>query len=336
MSQDAVITLSHGSGGKKTNQLVGELILARLGNPILAELDDGATLPALPGRPVLSTDSFVISPIFFPGGDIGKLCVAGTVNDLAVCGARPLYLSLGLILEEGFPLRQLEVVLDSLAAAARDAGVQVVTGDTKVVEKGHGDGLYINTTGLGALHPGFGAAGRPQAGDVVLVSGPLGDHGAAILAHRGGIELETALVSDCQAVHRPILDLLDRGVPVRFLRDPTRGGVAAVLNEIAGTFGVGVEVDEARLPVRPEVQGVCEILGLEATFLACEGRFIAIVPQEAAERALAVLKAHPESRDALAVGRITNDRPGWVVMNTRFGGRRVIDMPTGEQLPRIC
>ena len=331
---DERITLDYGSGGKKTARLIEKTILPALTNPFLGELGDGAILPGAPEL-VFSTDSFVIDPLFFPGGDIGKLAVCGTVNDLAVCGAEPKYLSLALILEEGFPLADLERVMASLRAAAEAAGVQVVTGDTKVVEKGRGDKLYVNTAGIGFLkYPGL----SPRAireGDAVLVSGTVGDHGTAVMLSRSGL-LQGELRSDCAALNGLCEALLSSGAAVRVLRDPTRGGVATTLNEFVEGTPLGIELEEELIPVRPQVRAACGMLGLEPLYCANEGKVLAVVDPADAERALAAMRGTETGRDAAVIGTVSADCPGRLVMKTRFGGRRILQKLTGAQLPRIC
>ncbi len=331
---EELITLDYGSGGKKTARLIERTILPALQNPYLGELGDGAILPGAPEL-VFSTDSFVIDPLFFPGGDIGKLAVCGTVNDLAVCGAEPKYLSLALILEEGFPLAELERVMNSVRAAASAAGVQVVTGDTKVVEKGRGDKLYINTAGIGFLkYPGL----SPRAireGDAVLVSGTVGDHGTAVMLSRSGL-MQGELVSDCAALNGLCETLLSCGAAVRVLRDPTRGGVATTLNEFIEGSALGIELDEGAVPVRPQVTAACELLGLDPLYCANEGKLLAVVAAEDAGKALEAMRAVPEGRDAARIGFVTGDCPGKLVARTALGGRRVLQKLTGAQLPRIC
>ncbi|WP_085318044.1 hydrogenase expression/formation protein HypE [Derxia lacustris] len=335
------IDMAHGAGGRASHQLIGEVFARAFANPLLAQGNDGTVLPApAPGeRLVVATDGHVISPLFFPGGDIGCLSVHGTVNDVAMTGARPLYLTASFILEEGFPLADLKRIAESMAAAAREAGVAVVAGDTKVVERGKGDGVFIATTGVGALPAGRdtgGANARP--GDVVLVSGSIGDHGVAILSERESLSFETEIRSDTAALNG-LVEALFAAVPaeaVRVLRDPTRGGLATTLNEIAGQSGCGVELDEAAIPFEPQVAAACELLGLDALYLANEGKLIAIVAPEAADAALAALRAHPLGAQAARVGTVVEDAHGFVRMRTRMGGQRVVDWLSGEPLPRIC
>ena len=334
---DRQVTLAHGAGGKSSHALVETLFLRELGNPVLAALGDSAVLADGTAPLAFTTDASVVKPLFFPGGDIGELAVNGTVNDLAVAGARPLWLSAAFVLEEGLDTDVLRRVVASMGRAAREADVAVVAGDTKVVERGKADGLYVATTGIGLLDPRARlapAAVRP--GDQVLVSGTLGDHGMAIMVARGGLELEVDLESDTAPLHGLVAALLDATDGVRWLRDPTRGGVATVLNELAMAAEVGVALHEAAIPVRPEVTGACEILGIDPLYVANEGKLVAVVAPEAAEAALAALRAHPLGASAAAVGEIRADPPGMVVLETAFGGSRVVDMLAGDPLPRIC
>jgi len=337
---DDQITLSHGAGGKSTHALVEALFLQELRNPLLEPLADAAVIGPGNGqgpRLAFSTDSFVVKPLFFPGGDIGELAVNGTLNDLAMSGARPLCLSAGFIVEEGFPTDQLRRVAASMGDAARQAGVQVAAGDTKVVERGKADGLYLNTAGLGLLEHELEltpAAIRP--GDRVVVSGTLGDHGMAIMVARGELALEVELESDSASLHELAAGLLDLGEGLRCMRDPTRGGLATVLAELALAAEVGIVVDEAALPVRPEVNGACEILGIDPLYVANEGKLAAVVAPEAADPALEVLRSSPLGRDAAIVGEVGEEPPGLVLLDTAFGGSRVIDMLAGDPLPRIC
>ncbi len=332
------VQLAHGGGGSKTARLIDRVFLPAFGNRYLAELADGAVLPMGGDNLAFTTDSFVVRPHFFPGGDIGCLAVYGTANDLAMCGAEPLYLSAGFILEEGFPMADLTRIVASMAAACQRVGVSLVTGDTKVVEHGKGDGVFINTTGLGRVRPGLRlspASVRP--GDAVLVSGPVGDHGIAVMAAREGIEFETALQSDCAPVGPLAMALLQAAPGARVLRDPTRGGLATALVEIAAASRVGIELYEAAIPVREEVQGACELLGFDPLYVACEGRFLAIVPAHEAPAALEALHAHPDGAAARRIGDVVaGGDAGHVVLRTRIGSRRVIEKLSGEQLPRIC
>jgi hydrogenase expression/formation protein HypE len=336
------VTLAHGGGGKAMKDLIDDVFVEAFDNPLLAPLDDQArldlaTLASRGDRLAFTTDSFVVDPLIFPGGDIGKLAVCGTVNDLAVGGAVPLYLSCAAIIEEGVAIDLLRQIARSMAATARDAGVPIVTGDTKVVNKGACDRLFITTTGIGALPAGVDlGAHRVRPGDVVLVNGFLGDHGAAILSARGDMALETPIESDCAPLHDLIAGILTAAPGTRFLRDPTRGGVATVLNEIAAAAQLTIEINEAATPLRDEVRGFCEILGLDPLYLANEGKIVVIVPEDQAPRALAAMQAHPLGRAASTIGHAVAGEPGRVTMRTVFGGQRIVDMLVGEQLPRIC
>jgi hydrogenase expression/formation protein HypE len=330
------ITLSHGAGGKATMALIDGLFLPAFGNPILEALGDQAVLEIEGARLAFTTDSYVVDPLFFPGGDIGHLAVNGTVNDLVTCGAEPLYLSVGFILEEGLPLEDLRRVAASVARAAREAGVAVVTGDTKVVPRGKADRLFLNTAGVGVLRRPHLSCHAARPGDRVLVSGPLGDHGITILCARGELELELDLQSDTAPLGGLVRALLEAAPGTRVLKDPTRGGVATALNEIALASEVGVLLEEAALPVRPEVQGACEILGLDPLYVANEGRLLALVPPEESEAALAALRRHPLGEGAAAIGTVVPEPPGMVLLRTAVGGTRVVDMLAGDPLPRIC
>ncbi|WP_101785164.1 hydrogenase expression/formation protein HypE [Nonomuraea indica] len=332
------ITLAHGSGGKATQTLIQAVFLEEFGNPLLAPLEDGATLPLGDARAAFTTDSFVVSPLFFPGGDIGDLAVNGTVNDLAMCGARPAFLAAGFILEEGFPVADVRRIAASMAAAAAAAGVSIVTGDTKVVQRGKADGCYITTTGVGVVErPVELSASGARPGDAVIVSGPMGDHGAAIMVARGDFDLESPIVSDTAPLHGVVSALLD-ALPghVRTLRDATRGGVATILNEVATASRAAVVIEEKALPVRPEVTGVCELLGIDPLYVACEGRFVAVVDGAHAGRALEALRRHPLGAGASIIGTIRDDPPGLVLLRTAFGGTRIVDLLVGDPLPRIC
>ncbi len=333
MNQD-IITLDHGSGGRRTAQLIEELLLPAFHNDALSALGDGATLN-LSGPLVFSTDSFVVDPIFFPGGDIGKLSVCGTVNDLAMCGGVPRYLSLSFLIEEGFPLADLHRVVDSIAWTAQEAGVEIVTGDTKVVERGKGDGLYINTAGIGTLAwPGLSPDGI-QVGDVVIISGSIGDHGAAVMMARNGLLEGSALSSDCRPLHALARAALECG-GVRVLRDPTRGGVATTLNEFAQNRPFSIELDEDALPINASTAAACGLLGLEPLYCANEGKLLAVVDAERSEAVLEALRSTPGGEQAARIGRVTSRAPGKVILNTFLGGGRVLSMLTGAQLPRIC
>jgi hydrogenase expression/formation protein HypE len=332
------VLLGHGSGGKLSAALLRDRFLPRFGNEVLDELGDAAVV-RVPGDEIaVSTDSFVVSPLEFPGGNIGHLAVHGTVNDLAMMGARPLYLSAGFILEEGLPFEVLDRVLEAMADAARDAGVTVVTGDTKVVERGKADGMFINTSGIGRLDPDFRPGPtRARDGDAVLVSGPIGSHGVAIMAAREDLGFEVEVTSDTACLS-PLVEALrsECGPAVRCLRDPTRGGVASALNEIADASGVGVQLEEGDLPVPGPVRAACEMLGLDPLYVANEGILVAIVASEAVEAALSALRSHEVGRSAVRVGTVTGDRPGLVSLRTGLGSSRVVDMLPGDQLPRIC
>ncbi len=332
------IVMGHGGGGKLGNELVEHLFLPAFRNPELENLGDAAVLELGSGRLAMSTDSFVVQPLFFPGGSIGALAVNGTVNDLAVSGAEPKFLSASFILEEGFPLGQLAAVVRDMADAAAAAGVRIVTGDTKVVERGHGDGCYINTAGVGMLRSDVNVGPhRAQVGDVVLVSGTIGDHGMAIMSVREGLEFESQIRSDCAALNGLIASVLDSvGPAVHAMRDPTRGGLASTLNEIASASNVGIDIDETHLPVRAEVQSACELLGLDPVYVANEGKAVFFVAPEAAERALQTLREHPLGREAARIGQVTAQHPRMLVARTAMGSNRVIATQIGEQLPRIC
>lgn len=332
------ILLAHGGGGRLTQMLIERMFWPTFRNPALETLHDGAVLEVEGARLAFTTDSFVVSPLFFPGGDIGELAVNGTVNDLAMCGARPLYLSLGLILEEGFPMEDLWRVVRSIQGAAQEAGVEVATGDTKVVDRGKGDGVFINTTGLGLIPSGIHISPRrARPGDAVLISGAIAVHGIAILSVREGLEFETTLQSDTASLNGLVDALLQAaGSQVHVLRDPTRGGVASALNEIASSAGVGILLEEASIPIWDEVKGACEILGLDPLYVANEGKCLAIVAAEAAEATLEAMRSHPLGQEAAIIGQVVEEHPGAVILRSRVGGKRVVDMLSGEQLPRIC
>lgn len=331
------VLLAHGEGARLTRRLIREVLLAALDNAYLRPLGDAAVLPAVDGPLVVTTDGSVVSPLFFPGGDIGKLAVHGTVNDLAVSGAEPLHLTLALVIEEGLPLQTLRRVVASVAEAARACGVAVVAGDTKVVPRGAADGLFLTTTGVGRLRPGVELGpGRVRPGDQVLVSGTLGDHGLAVLSAREGLELGEGLASDTAPLHRLAADLLGLGPAVRFLRDPTRGGVAAVLHELCEAGAVSVVLDESAVPVSPAVRGACELLGLDPLFVANEGKLVAVVAPEAAEPALERMRRHPEGGRACRVGVVEGPAGAPVLVRAALGTLRVLDEPSGAPLPRIC
>ena len=329
------VVLAHGGGGRLMHRLIRDVFRAAFESEELDRSLDGATL-AIPGSIAVSTDAFTVQPLFFPGGDIGSLAVHGTVNDVAMCGARPLYLTVSFVLEEGLPVADLERIARSMGAAARSAGVAIVTGDTKVVERGKGDGVFVTTTGLGQVvadpRPG---PDRLMPGDAILVSGPVGDHGAAVLATREGIEFEQPLVSDAASVAADVLALYEAGVDVRCLRDPTRGGLATSLCELAEQSGAGMSLVEDDIPIRPQVADFCELVGLDPLYVACEGRFIAIVAAADEVRALALLRER-SGHDARCIGRVTAGPPGTVSLRNAIGSDRILDMLSGEQLPRIC
>ncbi len=335
--RDERVTMAHGVGGKATHALVEAVFLDAFRNPVLEHLEDSATLSLKGARLAFTTDSFVVSPLFFPGGSIGDLAVNGTVNDLAVSGARPLYLSAAFVLEEGFPVADLERVVAAMAAAAEAAGVAIVTGDTKVVEHGKADGCYITTTGIGALDRPFElGATMARPGDAVVVSGPIGDHGVTVMLARGGLDLAAEVSSDTAPLGDLVARMLDAASTVRWMRDATRGGVATVLNELASAAGLGVLVDETAIPVRPPVAGACELLGIDPLHVACEGRFVAVVEASAVPAALDALRAHPLGEGAAVIGELASEPPGLVLMRTAFGGTRVVDTLVGAPLPRIC
>lgn len=331
------ILLAHGGGGKLTQQLLDRVFGPAFANPLLDERHDGAQFTVPAGRLALTTDSHVVRPLFFPGGNIGSLAVHGTVNDLAMCGARPLYLTCGFILEEGLEMATLQRVVAAMRDAARACGVQIITGDTKVVDKGKGDGVFINTTGLGVIeHAQTIGPRRVEPGDAILVSGDVGRHGMAIMAEREGLQFESAITSDCAPVHEPVLALLAAGVPVHCLRDLTRGGLAAAVNEIATVAGVKMALEQNAIPVREDVHAACETLGLNPLQVANEGRFIAFVPAAEADRALAVLRNFPVSAGAARIGTVVERASPLVTLRSALGVNRILDVPSGEQLPRIC
>jgi len=331
------ITMSHGAGGKATHTLIEAIFLEAFRNPLLEPLEDAAELRVLGGRLALTTDSYVVSPLFFPGGDIGDLAVNGTVNDLSVAGATPLYLTAGFILEEGFPVADLARVAGSMRNAATAAGVCIVTGDTKVVQRGKADGCYINTAGVGVItrDVSLGVA-RARPGDAIIVSGPIGDHGITIMLARGELDIESDVRSDTAPLNGLIAGLLDAVPGVRAMRDATRGGVATILNEIARAAEAGVLVSEDDIPVRPEVRGACELLGIDPMYVACEGRLVAVVPGDQADAAVRALRAHPLGEQAAVIGEVVADQPGLVRLKTSFGGTRIVDLLVGDPLPRIC
>lgn len=334
------IVMGHGAGGKLSAELVDHLFVPAFRNPALEGLGDAAVVQLGGSRLAYTTDSFVVQPLFFPGGNIGDLAVNGTVNDLAVSGAQPLFLSAGFILEEGLPVNQLGVIAESMAAAARAAGVTLVTGDTKVVDRGHGDGVYINTSGIGLLPPNLQIGPHlAQPGDVVIVSGEIGLHGIAVLSVRAGLEFGAPVESDCAPLNGLVAALLDSGAgrqSIHVLRDPTRGGVASTLNEIARASQVGIVYQESKLPVPPAVAAACEMLGMDPVYVANEGKLVAVVARGAAEEVLQVMRNHPLGRQAVIIGEVTGDHRGMVVARTALGGTRIVDLLVGEHLPRIC
>jgi hydrogenase expression/formation protein HypE len=331
------IVLGHGSGGKLSAQLIETVFLPAFSNPLLDKLDDQAVLQINGSRLAFTTDSFVVTPIFFPGGDIGRLAVNGTVNDLAMSGARPLYLAAAFILEEGLATADLRRIVDSMSAAAKKAGVQLVTGDTKVVNRGKGDKIFISTTGIGLLEkPVNISAGQAHPGDKIILSGYIGDHGMAILSQRENLEFEGVIESDCAALHGLVAEMLEVTLDIHSLRDPTRGGVATVLNEIAVQSRVGMLLKETEIPIRDTVRGACEILGLDPLYVANEGKLIAVVAADVADAVVERMRANPLGTDARIIGEVVDKHPGMVLMKTEIGGTRVIDTLFGEQLPRIC
>ena len=331
------VDMSHGGGGRAMVQLIEELFAAALGNEYLAQGNDGALLPRAQGRLVMATDSHVVSPLFFAGGDIGCLAVHGTINDVAVMGAQPLYLAASFILEEGFPLVDLQRIVVSMAQAAKVAGVPIVTGDTKVVERGKGDGVFITTTGIGVAREGVTLSGDlAQPGDKILLSGTIGDHGMAILSQREGMSFDAPIVSDTAALHGLIAAMLDSGARIRVLRDPTRGGLATTLNEIARQSGVGMMLHESAIPVNAPVAAACEFLGLDPLYVANEGKLVAICASQDAKRLLDVMRDQALGQQAVIIGDVLEDAHHFVQMTTKLGGRRIVDWLTGEQLPRIC
>jgi hydrogenase expression/formation protein HypE len=332
------VDLSHGGGGRAMAQLIDELFITHFDNDLLRQHNDQALFNVPAGRLAISTDSYVISPLFFPGGDIGSLAVHGTVNDVAMSGAKPLYLSAGFILEEGLPLADLEKIVISMADAAKRAGTPIVTGDTKVVERGKGDGVFITTTGVGIVPEGVHISGnRAQPSCAILVSGSIGDHGVAIMAGRENLQFETTIVSDSAALNGLVADMVAAApADIHCLRDPTRGGLATALNELAQQSGVGMVIDETQVPIKSEVKAACEILGLDPLYVANEGKLVCICAADAAERLLAVMRQHPLGQDAAIIGEVIADDHRFVQMTTAFGGRRIVDWPVGEQLPRIC
>ena len=333
---DNRILLAHGSGGKLSHDLVRKHIVSQISNSLLDKMDDSAVLNS-DGRLAFTTDSYVVSPIIFPGGNIGKLAICGTVNDLAMSGAKPLYLSLSFIIEEGLEVAEFEEIVRSIAETANEAGVEIITGDTKVVNQGDADKLFINTSGIGSILDGIDISGaNAKPSDKIILSGTIGDHGIAIMSKREGINFSTTLESDCAPLNHLVADILDESTLINCLRDPTRGGLATTLNEIAGQSSVGIELEESSIPVRDEVRGACELLGLDPLYIANEGKLIAIVDEKEAETILARMKQNTYGRNAVIIGLVTDRHPGRVVTKTPYGSSRILDMLSGELLPRIC
>ncbi len=337
MTEKKTVQLAHGGGGRLMQQLIRDVFIRSFGDPLSTHLHDGATWPVEKGTLAFTTDSYVVQPLFFPGGDIGSLAVHGTVNDLAMCGAKPLWLSAGFILEEGLAIETLQQIVDSMAKAAKEAGVAIVTGDTKVVDKGKGDGIFINTAGIGVVPPGVKIGPKQMApGDAILVSGDLGSHGVAVLSVREGLSFSGDIASDSAPLHRVVADLIAAGIEIHCLRDLTRGGLASALNEIASASGTTLSIDERAIAVQNEVQGACEVLGLDPLYVANEGRFVAFVPKADAERALTVMRSHAVAHKAALVGEVGSRGSSPVVLKTVLGTHRILDLLSGEQLPRIC
>lgn len=331
------ILLDHGSGGKISHRLISDIILPIFDNPVLSHLDDGAVLNINGKKVAFSTDTYTVEPIFFPGGNIGNLAINGTINDIAMCGAEPFFLSTGLIIEEGFPMSDLDKILKSMNAAALEARVQIVTGDTKVVPKGVADGIFINTSGIGLIPEGVDVAGRnARTGDKIILSGSIADHGITIVTKRKGLTFESSTSSDTAALNHMVKSMLDSSRGVHVLRDPTRGGVGTALNEIALSSGVGIMIHEEKIVIRDEVAGICELMGFDPLYLANEGKLLAFVAPNEAEKILEAMRKDVHGREASIIGRVVADNPGMVYIKTRIGGTRIIDMLTGEQLPRIC
>ena len=330
------ILMAHGSGGKLAHELVAKRFVRALANPVLDKLDDSAVID-FSGRLAFTTDSYVVSPVFFPGGDIGKLAVCGTVNDLAMSGARPLYLSLSFVIEEGLPLSELDEIVGSVKRAAQEAGVKIATGDTKVVNRGSADRLFINTSGIGIIPDGVDISGsNARPGDRVLLSGAIGDHGIAVLSRREGLSFSTQLESDCAPLNRLVAEMLNASPNIHCLRDPTRGGLATTLNELAEQSGVSIRIEEERVPVREEVLAACEMLGLDPLYIANEGKLVAIVPAEDEDKILKAMRRNPYGREAITIGEVSAEHPGRVAMRTTIGSSRIVDMMVGDPLPRIC
>jgi len=336
MSHDTV-QLAHGAGGRLSAELIKKIFVPRFTNATLEKMEDQAVLPQPGGRVAFTTDTFVVDPIFFPGGDIGDLAINGTVNDVCMSGAKPLYLSVGFILEEGLPFETLHRITLSMEEAAKKAGIQIVTGDTKVVNRGSCDKLFINTSGIGVLDPKIDiSAANLRPGDKVIVSGTLADHGMAVMTTREGLSFQSTVRSDTASLNGLVADMLQVSTDIHAMRDPTRGGLATTLNEFAKTSGVGIKLDEAAIPVKPEVQGACEVLGIDPLYVANEGKLVVVVPGEIADDMLASMQANELGKDAAIIGEVTAEHAGMVYLTTGLGGTRIVDMPIGEQLPRIC
>ena len=331
------VLLAHGGGGKLTQQLIEKMFYPRLGNEILEKGHDGAFIPSISGELAMTTDSFVVDPIFFPGGDIGELAINGTVNDLVCCGAEPLYISLAFILEEGFLLEDLWKIVQSIERSSKAAGVTIVTGDTKVVERGKGDKIYINTTGIGQVVPGLRISPRNcKEGDVVIINGTIGDHGIAIMSERAGMSFESGTKSDTVPLNRMMLDVFNKQPDIHVLRDPTRGGLASSLNEICQSSGMGITLYENQLPVTEGVRGACEIMGFDPLYIANEGKILVILPGRHAGEVLDIMCTHEAGRESRIIGKVTGSHGGMLHLETTIGSTRIIDMISGEQLPRIC
>jgi len=331
------ILLAHGSGGMLSQQLIEEHFLPSFFNPILGSLDDGGIFTINGTRMCMSTDTYVVDPLFFPGGDIGKLAICGTLNDVAMCGGMPLYLSVAVVIEEGFPLADLDRVIDSMARTAREAGINVITGDTKVVPHGKGDKLFVNSTGIGLVsYPGTISGTNAQQGDIIILSGTIGDHGMAVMSLREGLGFSGEIRSDVAFLHQMVGELLKVSAHIHCMRDPTRGGIASVLNEIAGKSRKTFLLDEESIPVRPQVRGACEILGIDPMYVANEGKMLVFVSEIDAQMVLETMRSHPLGTEAAVIGRVGEDSDGEVVIRTLIGGSRMLDRPAGEILPRIC
>ncbi|MCP4754841.1 MAG: hydrogenase expression/formation protein HypE [Proteobacteria bacterium] len=331
------VLLAHGSGGKLSQELFQQVFQPQFDNPFLNEVHDGAIFDVSGGKMAFSTDSYVVKPFFFPGGNIGDLAINGTVNDLAMCGAKPLYLSAGFILEEGFEIQKLRKIVETMRMAAAKAGVLLVTGDTKVVENGNADGIFINTSGIGTIAADVAISPRHAAvGDVVIINGNIADHGIAVMSKREGLDFETDICSDSAPLNALVSSMLDVSDAIHVLRDPTRGGIAGTLNEIAEAAAMGILLEEKNIPINEQVEAVSSILGLDPFYIANEGKLLAIVGNDDAETVLSAMRKHPEGRDSAVIGRIVADLPGKVILETKIGTKRVVDMPTGAQLPRIC